>query len=166
MGALLLRTITDRSAETDQGGFVLDLLRLSDRVVDSGKVAISKFVSNRPVYGNAQAHLSPSSTCKVCQPYAWKRSSTFSVNATSVSPSIEMSTNQSALLRRGVAANKAYGCRRKSSAYNQRCSSAGSDGIATYHNEVAQLQVTSKGSCFACNTLHETAITEEYCTIV
>ena len=51
-----------------------------------------------------QAHLSPLSTWRVCQPYDWKRCSTFSVNATAVSPSMEMSANQSVWLRVGYAA--------------------------------------------------------------
>jgi hypothetical protein len=34
---------------------------------------------------------SPSSTCKTCHPYDKKRCSTFSVKATAVSPSIEIS---------------------------------------------------------------------------
>lgn len=33
----------------------------------------------------------------------------------------------------------------------------------TYHNKVAQLQMASKRSCFASNTLHETAVTSKYC---
>ena len=53
MSSLLLRTVTDGGTETDQGGLVLDLLRLNYRIVDSGEVAIGRFMSKRPVYGNS-----------------------------------------------------------------------------------------------------------------
>ena len=49
MGTLLLRTVTNRSSQTNQCRFVLLTPCLNDRVIDTFQVAASKLDSEHPV---------------------------------------------------------------------------------------------------------------------
>lgn len=92
MSSLLLGPKSDGGLQADDGGFALLQAGFSDGVGDRGKITTIFITSLNPYCCN-YTHESPLLTCRTCHPYARNRCSTFSVKATAVSPSIEMSNH-------------------------------------------------------------------------
>ncbi len=91
VSALLLGTETDDGFKFDQRWLVLNILGLTDSIVNT-LIVTSSWAQNDFYKEQENTYVFPFFTSITCQPYASKRFRTSSVNATFVSPSIEMST--------------------------------------------------------------------------
>lgn len=96
MSTLLLRAIPDRCSEPDERGLGLLAASRCDCVVDPVEVA-TVTGWQKDADSVIARYLSPSSTLTTCQPYDKNRWLTSSVNATAVSPSMEISVQKGSI---------------------------------------------------------------------